>query len=832
MDGLDAGTIIATLRLVDELSPGLQQAMSSTGDFKDALEESYAPVTALDGAMKQAASTATEAAVQQVALTTSVKTGGVATTEAAVAQTVFTAAALKSTDAATLSKQMMAEMTAAAEANRPATAAVAVAHTELSSVLAVAGTAWEALAVPLGLVTIAVAAFGPRLYELIGGWEGVKNAAREAADVLGDLGVILGAIGGHILNSVIEGVTATFSAVSTLGGAAVDAVKWFGDLLGVWDVIGSTYSNVRDGIHAIAGAFTELNEEIAKPREFEAPTVSFGIDATDIDAVSRMTAELDKQIVSSIRLNEGWGATYDEMKNVEGAIPGTEAEYAALGIVTDEVRKKQEAYTEALKNLYEQFSGGGALEKAQQYETTLRSIGGATHLTREEQEQYYKVFQTVIEKYELLGPPGAAVVAHFTDLASSVHQFSVMDVSLLKNLDDTSAGLEKMRLQLEALQSPMKILDLSALVEANSSEALIAGMTRDLQGFNSVLTITDEKALIASNSTDALLDDMAKKLAEMPGYVEPWQKSVESLGQSFLQLGSIFGGVTGDVLGFVGTLFNAFLTLDKSIDTIVSSFDQIRSSLSSGFSLSSFSGVLSGISSIVGAASAAISVFGALGSAIKRAFTDEETELVNPNRDLFMGQFVGQYGTDSFTAFLESLNQAIRIVYGVTTDTEAAVYGEPLYQQLQQADTYSEFKAAQLAIAELFYKAGATIDIFNEAGIGTAYQSSVFGSTTSPNFNITPTTDLNALQTQFTTGAQSAVYGAYTGGTTYGNSYFQSGSGSMSGSGMCIHVENMYVGGATGQQQASSFLNAIFDLVSGGGDALAKWRELNCAAAA
>jgi hypothetical protein len=235
----------------------------------------------------------------------------------------------------------------------------------------------------------------------------------------------------------------------------------------------------------------------------------------------------------------------------------------------------------------------------------------------------------------------------------------------------------------------------------------------------------------------------------------------------------------------------------------------------------------------MGAAAAALPIILSIGSAIKRAFTSEETELVNPNRDLFTAQFMGAE-TDPFLAIGNSTIQAAMQVYGVDWDTAWAQYAEPLIRGLQDADTYPEFLTAQRKIAELFKQAGVTLDIYNEAGQASQYRSGVFDTYTSyqiPNFSGMTQEQVAQYGTEFTAQTGSTVTGAY--GSPYGGTAFQGGSmPTFSGGGLCIYVENMYVGGATGSQQAKSFFDALYEYVTGGGDALAKWRDLNCASSA
>jgi hypothetical protein len=168
----------------------------------------------------------------------------------------------------------------------------------------------------------------------------------------------------------------------------------------------------------------------------------------------------------------------------------------------------------------------------------------------------------------------------------------------------------------------------------------------------------------------------------------------------------------------------------------------------------------------------------------------------------------------------------------VDWDAAWAQYAEPLIRELQDADTYAEFLTAQRKIGELFKQAGVTLQIYNEAGQGTGYRSGVFDTQMSyqiPTF--TSQEQVAQYGAELTTQTGSMVTGAY--GSPYGGTAFQGGTmPTFTGGGMCIYVENMYVGGATGSQQAKSFFDALYEYVTGGGDALSKWRDLNCAASA
>ena len=65
-------------------------------------------------------------------------------------------------------------------------------------------------------------------------------------------------------------------------------------------------------------------------------------------------------------------------------------------------------------------------------------------------------------------------------------------------------------------------------------------------------------------------------------------------------------------------------------------------------------------------------------------------------------------------------------------------------------------------------------------------------------------------------------------GGTFGGTPFQTGSMNMGGpGGICIYVQNMYVGSSG---QAQSFFQQLYDYVSSGGEGLEKFRDLVCAA--
>jgi len=105
---------------------------------------------------------------------------------------------------------------------------------------------------------------------------------------------------------------------------------------------------------------------------------------------------------------------------------------------------------------------------------------------------------------------------------------------------------------------------------------------------------------------------------------------IDSLSQSFAQLGQIGGDGLGAVTRGMGTLIGATNTAFSAVDSLKNGFK----AFSGGGLLSGIASLTSGIGSIVGVASAAIGAVKALWSAAKGG---EEGQVVNPARDAWFG---------------------------------------------------------------------------------------------------------------------------------------------------------------------------------------------------
>jgi phage-related protein len=193
----------------------------------------------------------------------------------------------------------------------------------------------------------------------------------------------------------------------------------------------------------------------------------------------------------------------------------------------------------------------------------------------------------------------------------------------------------------------------------------------------SVANLIPSTNLLTSSLMNLPVQPVNQNVSQLVYTMKTWEQQTIAIGQSFLQMAQIIGGSIGSALAYVGTLTVSFGQLGQGLANVGTMWHAVTSGFSNLSSLSGISGLMSGISGLMGLAGSAISIFGALGSASKRAFTDEEEELVAPNRAIFYDQFVGA-DTDPFTALGNSINRAAMMVYGIDWDTAWTQYGAPL----------------------------------------------------------------------------------------------------------------------------------------------------------
>lgn len=161
--------------------------------------------------------------------------------------------------------------------------------------------------------------------------------------------------------------------------------------------------------------------------------------AKEIEALKNVTGTMAGSRLASLEAEQ---ATRDLARAAEEAANGATnaADANAIwGSGLGEIEAAEQRAAAAAKHLSEeqqklldQFSGADLLKNAKAYELVLTRIGGASKLTTSETEKFVGAFDDVIAKYKLLGPAGAAVVAHYSKLADSVRDFTKMHEENLK----------------------------------------------------------------------------------------------------------------------------------------------------------------------------------------------------------------------------------------------------------------------------------------------------------------------------------------------------------------------------------------------------------------
>jgi hypothetical protein len=145
-----------------------------------------------------------------------------------------------------------------------------------------------------------------------------------------------------------------------------------------------------------------------------------------------------------------------------------------------------------------------------------------------------------------------------------------------------------------------------------------------------------------------------RTIVELPPQVSTLRDDIQSLANSFGQLGQIGGAGLSVVTRGMGTLIGATNTAFGAVDSLKSAFK-------GGFSLSGIASLTSGISGIIGVASAAIGAVKALWSAAKGG---EQGTVVNPARDAWFGGRSVQDIGDQLAPFMSG-NVAMKLINNV-----------------------------------------------------------------------------------------------------------------------------------------------------------------------
>lgn len=188
-------------------------------------------------------------------------------------------------------------------------------------------------------------------------------------------------------------------------------------LLVIHDAIFPMDSAVRDATRAIREQQEAISQhrkalDVLTQSELEIKGIQDAIAAGQKWLRSGYEA-LDPEVVKLAEAMLKQGASMSDVQETMGLTAG---QMRLLAVVTKETTPKIDQAAKAFQALVDAFSGTTILAQAQQYEILLTKIGGASKLTADQQDQFRKVFEAVIEKYKLFGPEGKKVVDHFTEL--------------------------------------------------------------------------------------------------------------------------------------------------------------------------------------------------------------------------------------------------------------------------------------------------------------------------------------------------------------------------------------------------------------------------------
>jgi TP901 family phage tail tape measure protein len=262
-------------------------------------------------------------------------------------------------------------------------------------------------------------------------------------------------------------------------------------------------------------------------------------------------------------------------------------------------------YAKELENLRQQFSGADVLKSAKQYEEILTAIGGASHLTQEEQKKFAAVFDDVIEKYKTFGKDAKAesVVAHFQALAQTVplasRQLTGFKGALATGLAPSVDLTDVQRSPLESTAGPGIGLSYSTTlpkVIPDSTGALKEFRAEEEQARQKALALKDVWANMGDTIVSSLtggggIGGAIKGIASQFGSVfsKDWGKSIATniggkLGSFLGELVGPLGSLLGPALGAIGSLIGKglgklFHTEEKKVNDMRDSFQGTFGSL-------------------------------------------------------------------------------------------------------------------------------------------------------------------------------------------------------------------------------------------------------------
>lgn len=217
------------------------------------------------------------------------------------------------------------------------------------------------------------------------------------------------------------------------------------------------------------------------------------------------------------------------------------------------------------QKFFNKLLGEDALKAAQLYEKALGKIGGATHTTIEEQKQFDKAFEAVIDKYRAMGPAGEAVLHHFEQvkfefdaatMGAKNFQLGMYAIpgtlkstgDTMDNLTSSTVGFNQALIAVTpTLQHTNEVVKSSFIHDPTLKEKIVGGITFGLEESAQRIPQILSNAII--NGADWKQTGMAIA-SEIGGNIG--QSIGASIGKFGGPIGSAIGSLLGPLVGKIG----------------------------------------------------------------------------------------------------------------------------------------------------------------------------------------------------------------------------------------------------------------------------------------
>ena len=264
---------------------------------------------------------------------------------------------------------------------------------------------------------------------------------------------------------------------------------------------------------------------------------------------------------------EKWAEQRAVIPGLTAGLALAEKAFADTQKQEQEAKKAAEAHAKALEALRDRFSGEGVLKQARDYEIVLGRVGGASKLTREETEGFRKAFNELIEKYRLMGPAGAATVAHFEALREKV---APLRVEMTKATMDWTAylgALEKAHGKNLLAQESIGLIEArmkATGMQVKTGSQLFNELGQHIAGVPLPLSVLTAGFRSNQQALDDIIDSLPKLDVLMVENVSKWttgagkfNEALGKLGPMFVQMSQIAGDSMSETVRWMGTLVSS-----------------------------------------------------------------------------------------------------------------------------------------------------------------------------------------------------------------------------------------------------------------------------------